>query len=102
MPLEGTQRASMKTDAQSLLYNKQTVFACVLHELFCRPQVAQFSAEVENYPPAIQIYEDVARLSMDNNLLKYAAKGHLLNAGICRLCGEAGKVSPGKVSPGNV
>jgi len=51
-------------------------------------QVAQFSAELEKYQPAIQIYEDVARLSMDNNLLKYSAKGYLLNAGICRLCGE--------------
>lgn len=51
-------------------------------------QVAQFSAELENYQPAIQVYEDVARLSMDNNLLKYSAKGYLLNAGICRICGE--------------
>lgn len=51
-------------------------------------QVAQFSAELERYQPAIQVYEDVARTSMDNNLLKYSAKGYLLNAGICRLCGE--------------
>jgi hypothetical protein len=54
----------------------------------CEPvQVAQFSAELERYQPAIQIYEDIARTSMDNNLLKYSAKGYLLNAGICRLCG---------------
>ncbi|KAK9903527.1 hypothetical protein WJX75_008075 [Coccomyxa subellipsoidea] len=52
----------------------------------CRLKVAQFSAELENYQPAIQIYEDVARLCMDNNLLKYSTKGYLLNAGICRLC----------------
>lgn len=50
-------------------------------------QVAQFSAELERYQPAIQVYEDVARTSMDNNLLKYSAKGYLLCAGICRLCG---------------
>ncbi|CAL8465428.1 g4964 [Coccomyxa elongata] len=52
----------------------------------CRLKVAQFSAELEKYQPAIQVYEDVARLSMDNNLLKYSAKGYLLNAGICRIC----------------
>ena len=51
-------------------------------------QVAQFSAEMERYEPAVQIYEDVAHRSMDNNLLKFSAKGYLLNAGICRLCGE--------------
>jgi hypothetical protein len=55
-------------------------------------QVAQFSAELERYQPAIQIYEDVARTSMDSNLLKYSAKGYLLNAGICRLCGEPGNL----------
>ena len=63
-------------------------------------QVAQFSAELENYQPAIQVYEDVARLSMDNNLLKYSAKGYLLNAGICRLCGEATLMSLYKISQG--
>ena len=52
-------------------------------------QVAQFSAEQERYVPAIEIYEDVAIRSMDNNLLKFSAKGYLLNAGICRLCGES-------------
>jgi hypothetical protein len=62
------------------------------------PQVAQFSAELENYQPAIQIYEDVARLCMDNNLLKYSTKGYLLNAGICRLCGEARSISTGNTS----
>ena len=52
-------------------------------------QVAQFSAEMERYEPAIEVYEDVATRSMDNNLLKFSAKGYLLNAGICRLCGES-------------
>ena len=55
----------------------------------CGVQVAQFSAEMERYEPAIQIYEDVAHRSMDNNLLKFSAKGYLLNAGICRLCGQS-------------
>ncbi len=51
-------------------------------------QIAQFSAELEQYPQAVAIYEDVARSSVENNLLKYSAKGYLLNAGICCLCCE--------------
>lgn len=52
----------------------------------CNLKIAQFAAELERYPQAIKIYEDVARTCVDNNLLKYSAKGHLLNAGICLLC----------------
>jgi len=48
-------------------------------------KVAQFSAQLERYPAAIEIYEKVARVSMESNLLKYNAKAHLLNAGICAL-----------------
>lgn len=36
-----------------------------------RPQIAQFAAELERYPQAIKIYEEVARACVDNNLLKY-------------------------------
>lgn len=38
------------------------------------------------YPKSIQIFEEIARHSLNNNLLKYGVKGHLLNAGICQLC----------------
>lgn len=38
------------------------------------------------YKKAIEIYEDIARQSLNSNLLKYGVKGHLLNAGICQLC----------------
>jgi len=38
------------------------------------------------YPKAIEIFEDIAQQSLNNNLLKYGVKGHLLNAGICHLC----------------
>jgi alpha-soluble NSF attachment protein len=48
-------------------------------------KVAQISAQLERYPAAIEIYEKVARTSMENNLLKYNAKSHLLNAGICAM-----------------
>ncbi|KAF8397169.1 hypothetical protein HHK36_016076 [Tetracentron sinense] len=49
-------------------------------------KVAQFSAQLEEYPKAINIYEEIARKSLNNNLLKYGVKGHLLNAGLCQLC----------------
>lgn len=52
----------------------------------CRQKVAEFSAQLGKYQKAIQIYEEVARYSLNNNLLKYGARGHLLNAGICQLC----------------
>lgn len=52
----------------------------------CRQKVAQFSAQLEQYPKAIEIYEEIARQSLNNNLLKYGVRGHLLNAGLCQLC----------------
>ncbi|XP_048495269.1 alpha-soluble NSF attachment protein 2 isoform X2 [Beta vulgaris subsp. vulgaris] len=51
-----------------------------------RQKVAQYSAQLEQYPKAIEIYEDIARQSINNSLLKYGVKGHLLNAGLCHLC----------------
>ncbi|AES71265.1 putative NSF attachment protein [Medicago truncatula] len=52
----------------------------------CKQKVAQFSAQLEQYQTSIDIYEEIARQSLNNNLLKYGVKGHLLNAGICQLC----------------
>ncbi|OVA17228.1 NSF attachment protein [Macleaya cordata] len=52
----------------------------------CKQKVAQFSAQLEKYPRAIEIYEEIARQSLNNNLLKYSVKGYLLNAGLCQLC----------------
>lgn len=52
----------------------------------CKQKIAQFAAQLGNYPKAVQIYEEIARHSLGNNLLKYGVKGHLLNAGICQLC----------------
>ncbi|KAI3474260.1 hypothetical protein Pfo_029048 [Paulownia fortunei] len=52
----------------------------------CRQKVAQFSAQLGSTKKAIEIYEEIARHSLNNNLLKYGARGHLLNAGICQLC----------------
>ncbi|CAA2945347.1 alpha-soluble NSF attachment [Olea europaea subsp. europaea] len=52
----------------------------------CKQKIAQFAAQLEQYPKAIEIYEEIARQSLNSNLLKYGVKGHLLNAGICQLC----------------
>ncbi|KAL2317073.1 hypothetical protein Fmac_030949 [Flemingia macrophylla] len=52
----------------------------------CKQKVAQFCAQLEQYQRSIEIYEEIARQSLGNNLLKYGVKGHLLNAGICQLC----------------
>ncbi|KAF8036840.1 hypothetical protein BT93_C2532 [Corymbia citriodora subsp. variegata] len=52
----------------------------------CKQKVAQFAAQLEQYQKAIEIYEEIARHSLNNNLLKYGVKGHLLNAGLCQLC----------------
>jgi Soluble NSF attachment protein, SNAP len=49
--------------------------------------VAFFSAEAGDYGTAIGIFEEVAAAAADNNLLKFSARGHLLNAGICHLAG---------------
>ena len=50
-------------------------------------QVAFFSADMGNYPAAIKIFEEVGRKAADNNLLRFSARGHLLNAGLCHLAG---------------
>ena len=37
------------------------------------------------YEPAIKIFEDVASQCLSNPLLKFNAKGHYMNAGLCHL-----------------
>ncbi|XLT12528.1 hypothetical protein HN51_058218 [Arachis hypogaea] len=46
----------------------------------------QQCAQLEQYQKSIDIYEAIACQSLNNNLMKYGVKGHLLNAGICELC----------------
>lgn len=52
----------------------------------CKLKIAEFAAEMGNYTRAVEIFEDAARRAVDNNLLKFSARGYLLNAGICYLC----------------
>jgi alpha-soluble NSF attachment protein len=58
----------------------------------CRQKIAQFAAQLEDYQKSIEIYEDIARQWLNNNLLKYGVRGHLLNAGLCQLCKGKGDV----------
>lgn len=51
----------------------------------CLLKVALFSAQVGNYDKAIEIYEQVASSSIDNNLLKWSVKEYFLRAGLCHL-----------------
>ncbi len=52
----------------------------------CNLKIAQHSALLERYGVARELYEKVAKVAVDNTLLKFSAKGHLLHAGICALC----------------
>jgi|TARA_B110000305_G_C19439475_1_gene640967 alpha-soluble NSF attachment protein len=52
----------------------------------CKLKVAEIAAVLERYPLAVECYEEVAKASMDNNLLRFSVKGYLLCAGITRLC----------------
>lgn len=51
----------------------------------CYLKVAQYSAQLENYEKAIELYEQVAISCMDNQLLKYSAKDHFFKAALCHL-----------------
>ena len=52
-------------------------------------QVAQFSAQLENYEKAVEIYERVAASCLESNLLKYSAKDYFFKAALCHLCIDA-------------
>mmetsp|Transcript_29748 Transcript_29748/g.48025 ORF Transcript_29748/g.48025 Transcript_29748/m.48025 type:complete len:181 (-) Transcript_29748:1123-1665(-) len=54
----------------------------------CLLKIAQYAAQLENYPKAVQIYEEVAKKALDNNLLKWSAKDYLLRAGLCHLASK--------------
>ena len=52
----------------------------------CKLKIATMNAELEKYNKSIKLFEEVAKKSVDNNLLKYSVKGYLLQAGLCHLC----------------
>lgn len=49
----------------------------------CLLKVASYSAQLEQYPKAIEIYEQVGTSTMDNPLLKYSAKEYFFKASLC-------------------
>lgn len=51
----------------------------------CLLKVALFSAQLERFDKAIELYEQIAAGSIDNNMLKWSVKDHFLRAGLCHL-----------------
>lgn len=51
----------------------------------CLLKLALFSAQLERYDKAIELYEQIATSSIDNNLLKWSVKDYFLRAGLCHL-----------------
>jgi len=51
----------------------------------CLLKVAQYSAQLEKYDRAIEIYEEVARKSLDNSLMKWSVKDYFFRAVLCYL-----------------
>uniref|UniRef100_A0A8C5ANH8 Beta-soluble NSF attachment protein n=1 Tax=Gadus morhua TaxID=8049 RepID=A0A8C5ANH8_GADMO len=49
----------------------------------CLLKVGHYSAQMEQYAKAIEIYEQVATSTMDNPLLKYNAKEYFFKASLC-------------------
>lgn len=48
-------------------------------------KVAHLSALVKDFSRAADIFEKVAKDSVNNKLTKYSTRGYLLNAGLCKL-----------------
>eukprot|EP01104_Vermistella_antarctica_P012125 TRINITY_DN3457_c0_g1_i2.p1 TRINITY_DN3457_c0_g1~~TRINITY_DN3457_c0_g1_i2.p1 ORF type:complete len:311 (-),score=74.69 TRINITY_DN3457_c0_g1_i2:118-984(-) len=52
----------------------------------CLLKVAGFSAQLEKYDRAIELYEQIASSAVENPLTKWNARDHFLRAGLCHLC----------------
>ena len=52
----------------------------------CLLKAAEHAAILEDYEKAIKIYEELAPLALESNLLKYSAEDHYFRAGLCHLC----------------
>lgn len=52
----------------------------------CKLKIAEFAAELGQYKRSVELYEGEARRAVENNLLKFSARGYLLNATICYMC----------------
>ncbi|XP_031562782.1 alpha-soluble NSF attachment protein-like [Actinia tenebrosa] len=52
----------------------------------CALKVAMYSAQMENYPKAIEIYEQVAANAIESSILKYSAKEYFFKGALCHMC----------------
>uniref|UniRef100_A0A674MTP7 N-ethylmaleimide-sensitive factor attachment protein, alpha b n=1 Tax=Takifugu rubripes TaxID=31033 RepID=A0A674MTP7_TAKRU len=52
----------------------------------CLLKVATYAAQLEQYPKAIEIFEQVGTYAMDSTLLKYSAKDYFFKAALCHFC----------------
>ncbi|KAG0497427.1 hypothetical protein HPP92_002118 [Vanilla planifolia] len=59
-----------------------------------KKKVAHLAAQLEQYPKAIEIFEETARQSVHSNLLRHSVKGILLNSEICELCKGDVEIDP--------
>jgi len=51
----------------------------------CLLKVAHFGATLGNFSRAVELFEQIAGTSVNNNLLKWSAKEYFLKAGLCNL-----------------
>lgn len=52
----------------------------------CLLNVARYSAQMDQYQKAIDIYENVGQACIESPLLKYSAKEYFFRAALCHLC----------------
>ncbi|KAM7451490.1 hypothetical protein ABFA07_001144 [Porites harrisoni] len=52
----------------------------------CLLKVAMYSAQMEEYAKALEIYEQVAADAIESSLLKYSAKEYFFKAALCHMC----------------
>lgn len=52
----------------------------------CLLKVAYMSAQLQDFEKAATLFEEIGRNSLENTLLKYAAKDYFFKAAICRFC----------------
>ncbi|XP_061390295.1 alpha-soluble NSF attachment protein-like [Musca vetustissima] len=51
----------------------------------CLLKVAQYAAQLEDYPKAIELYEQVGASALESSLLKHSAKEYFFRAALCQL-----------------
>mmetsp|Transcript_32473 Transcript_32473/g.58974 ORF Transcript_32473/g.58974 Transcript_32473/m.58974 type:complete len:301 (-) Transcript_32473:622-1524(-) len=51
----------------------------------CKLKVAEFYADLGQFKKSAELFEEAAERAVESNLLKFSARGYLLNAGICLL-----------------